>query len=168
MTPKQQRFVEEYLIDLNATQAAIRAGYSKKTAVKIGTQVLGKTSVQKAIERALARRSARTEVTQDRIIKELARIAFIDPRKIFEWGPSGVTLRESEELTDDDAAAVSEISQISTEFGRNIKAKLHDKIKALDLLMKHMGMQEITDKDPLVIMLQEAKDAQPDPSSKAT
>lgn len=76
LTPKQARFVEEYLIDLNATQAAIRAGYSKKTAGQIGDQNLKKLHISKSIQEAQAKRSERTEITQDRVLQELARIAF--------------------------------------------------------------------------------------------
>ena len=76
MTEKQQRFVDEYLIDLNATQAAIRAGYSVKTANEQGAQNLAKVSIQQAIAEQMADRSRRTGVNQDRIVLELARIAF--------------------------------------------------------------------------------------------
>ena len=79
LTSKQQRFVEEYLIDLNATQACIRAGYSSRNADKIGSELLGKTGVSAAVERAKARRAARTEITQDRVLQELAAIGFADP-----------------------------------------------------------------------------------------
>ena len=78
LNEKQQRFVEEYMIDLNATQAAIRAGYSVKSASDIGGQLLGKTHVQRAIARAKAERSRRTGITQDRVLQELARIAFVN------------------------------------------------------------------------------------------
>ena len=79
ITEKQQRFVEEYLIDLNATKAAIRAGYSPKTADVQGPRLLGKVRVSCAIARAKAERSRRTGITQDRILQELARIAFLNP-----------------------------------------------------------------------------------------
>ena len=69
LTDRQQRFVAEYLIDLNATQAAIRAGYSKKTADRIGPELLGKTCVSEAIQAAKAARSKRTEITQDRVLE---------------------------------------------------------------------------------------------------
>ena len=140
LTPKQRRFVEEYLIDLNATAAARRAGYSEKTADRIGPELLGKTCVSNAIEAAQKKRSARTEVTQDRVILELARIAFLDPRKVFKWGPDGVTLLPSDGLTEDEAAAVCEVSQTFSDTGGSIKGKVHDKIKALDLLCKHLGI----------------------------
>lgn len=68
LTPKQQRFVEEYLIDLNATQAAIRAGYSEKNADKIGSQLLGKTRVAASIRDAQEKRTRRTEITADYVL----------------------------------------------------------------------------------------------------
>ncbi len=71
MTPKQQRFIEEYLVDLNATQAAIRAGYSAKNADKIGPELLGKTRIAEAIAEAIQARSKRTELDQDWIIEQL-------------------------------------------------------------------------------------------------
>lgn len=71
LTPKQQRFVGEYLVDLNATQAAIRAGYSSKTADKIGSELLGKTSISERIQKAMADREARTEITADYVLRRL-------------------------------------------------------------------------------------------------
>lgn len=68
LTPKQQRFVEEYLIDLNATQAAIRAGYSEKNADKIGSQLLGKTRIAASIRDAQEKRTRRTEITADYVL----------------------------------------------------------------------------------------------------
>lgn len=144
MTPKQERFVQEYLIDLNATQAAIRAGYSAKTAKSLGQRLLTYADVKKAVEEALAERGKRTEITQDRILRELARIAFADPRNVFEWGPDSVTLKDSASLSDDDAAAVSEVSQTITESGGSVKGKMYDKQRALELLGRHLGM--FTDK----------------------
>ena len=75
LTPKQERFVQEYLVDLNATAAAKRAGYSEKNAGKIGPELLGKTRVSAAIQEAIQRRSQRTEVTQDYVIGKLKAIA---------------------------------------------------------------------------------------------
>ena len=74
LTPKQQRFVEEYLIDLNATQAAIRAGYSKKTAAVIGAENLIKPNIQKAIEEAQNKRTERTEITQDYVLSNIQKV----------------------------------------------------------------------------------------------
>ena len=74
LTPKQQRFVEEYLIDLNATQAAIRAGYSEKTAKSIGQENLTKPDIQKAIEEAQNKRAERTEITQDYVLSNIQKV----------------------------------------------------------------------------------------------
>jgi hypothetical protein len=85
LTPKQRRFVEEYLIDLNATQACIRAGYSKKTAGKISTQLLGKTWVRAEIDAAMRARSIRTHITQDRVLREFWMVAIADPNELIEY-----------------------------------------------------------------------------------
>lgn len=144
MTPKQQRFIEEYLVDLNATQAAIRAGYSARTANEQAARLLAKASVSAAIKQAMDRRSVRTEITQDRVLKEYARLAFSDMRDLMAWGVDGVKLKEHADLTDDQAAAVAEISE--TKDGA-LKMKVHDKKGALDSLARHLGM--FTDKTEL-------------------
>lgn len=145
LTPKQKRFVEEYLIDLNATQAAIRAGYSQRTADRIGPELLGKTCISEAIQAAIAARSARTEVTQDRVIQELARIAFSDIRKLFK--PDGGMIPPAE-LDDETAAAIAGLEIITNEEGNLVfqtrKVKLWDKRGALELLGKHLKL--FTDK----------------------
>src|SRR5574343_1427128 len=143
MTPRQARFVEEYLIDLNGTRAAIRAGYSEKTANEQATRVLAKAHIQEAVQLKQRERSARTGVTADRVIKELARIAFADPRKVMTWGPGGVVLRESTELSDDDAALVAEVSETRSENGGSIKAKLWSKPDALEKLARHLGLYAV-------------------------
>lgn len=74
LTPKQQRFVEEYLIDLNATQAAIRAGYSEKTAAVIGAENLIKPNIAKAIQEAQNKRTERTEITQDYVLSNIKKV----------------------------------------------------------------------------------------------
>lgn len=78
LTPKQKKFIDEYLLDLNATQAAIRAGYSAKTANRIGPQLLVKSWISEEIQKAMQRREKRTEITVDRVVKELAAIALDD------------------------------------------------------------------------------------------
>lgn len=140
LTPKQVAFVAEYLVDLNATQAAIRAGYSAKTAGWIGPQLLGKTHIATSIEAGKAARSARVQISADAVLRELGRIAFADPRKVMEWGPDGVRLLSSEDLSEDDAAAVAEVSESTSEHGGSIRMKKHDKVKALELLGRHLGM----------------------------
>lgn len=140
LTAKQARFVEEYLIDLNATQACIRAGYSAKTADRIGPELLGKTWVAEAIATAIKARSARTQITQDRVLQEYARLAFSDMRTLMAWDAGGVALKTSADLTDDQAASVAEVSQTISKEGGSIRLKVHDKKGALDSVAKHLGM----------------------------
>lgn len=151
LNDKQRRFVDEYLIDLNATQAAIRAGYSAKTAASQGERLLRNVEIQALLTERMKAREQRTDVTQDRVVNELAKIAFGDPRKVMAWGPSGVKLKDSAELTDDEAAFVSEVSETTTEHGGSLKLKTNDKLKALELLGRHLGMfkekVELTGKD---------------------
>ena len=137
LSPKQEVFVQEYLKDLNATQAAIRAGYSEKTAYRIGSELLHKTSVREAVEKGRAKRAERTEITADRVVTELAKIAFADPRDLMEWGPNGVALKDCSTLTEEQAAGVAEVVEGS---GGALRLKKHDKVKALELLGKHIGM----------------------------
>lgn len=136
LPPRQQRFVNEYLIDLNATQAAIRAGYSAKTADVQGPRLLGNVGVAAAIAKAQAKRSERTGITADRVLQELARIGFSDLRKAVSWSGGTVELKSSAELDDDTAAAVAEVGQ--TRDG--VKIKLHDKQAALVSIGRHLGM----------------------------
>jgi phage terminase small subunit len=142
LTPKQARFVEEYLVDLNAAAAARRAGYSENRSMEIGYQLLQKTPVQAAIEAAQRERSARTGITADRVIAEIAKIAFADPRKVMEWGPGGVTMKDSKDLTDADAAIVSEVSESISQAGSSVKVKLHSKLDALEKLARHVGVYD--------------------------
>lgn len=144
LTPKQAEFVRQYLVDLNATQAAIRAGYSERTANRIGPELLVKTCIRDAIAAAQSKREQRTEITQDKVVSELAKIAFGNISDVMEWGPRGVVLKSSSELTEDQAAGVAEVSENTTKDGGSLKLKRHDKVKALELLGRHLGM--FTDK----------------------
>jgi len=144
LTAKQKRFIEEYLIDLNATQAAIRAGYSPDTAYSIGNENLKKPEIRARIDKALAERSKRTGINAERVLIELARIALINPGKVINFDEATVKA----EATEDDLAAIQsvKVKTIPTEDGEIVEreVKLYDKNKALELLGKHLGM--FTDK----------------------
>lgn len=139
LTARQRRFVDEYLVDLNATQAAIRAGYSPKTAGAIGAENLSKPEIADAIADAKAKRSERTEITIDRVLKELAAIGFANAGDYFEWGPEGITLRSKDDLTREQQSAVSEVSETVTKAGSTVRVKLHDKVSALEKIGRHLG-----------------------------
>lgn len=140
MTARERAFTEEYPIDLNATKAAERAGYSVRTARSTASRLLTKENIQEALQESFRLRSARTEITQDMVLKELATIAFADMAVYAKWGPSGMTFIASDTLPEAATRAVAEVSESLTESGRNIKFKLFDKIRALELLAKHLGM----------------------------
>src|ERR671917_133303 len=114
LTPKQERFVGEYLKDLNATQAATRAGYSPSSAAEIGYENLRKPQIAAAISGAFKARAERTQVEADRVVLELARNGFSDMREIASWGPDGISYKASGELTDDAAATVAGITEAVT------------------------------------------------------
>ena len=140
MTPKQQRFCEEYLVDLNASQAAQRAGYQAKNLAVCASKLLIKPNIQAAIQEAMDARSQRTEITQDRVLRELALIAFADMREYVEWGPDGIELIKSADLLEEASRVVAEVSQTVTKDGGTIKFKLHDKKVALELLGRHLNI----------------------------
>ena len=115
MNQKQKAFATEYVIDYNATQAAIRAGYSKKTAYSMGQRLLKNVEVKKMIQELEEAASERTSITKDMVLKELAKIAFVDPRKLFdeEGRPKDIRF-----LDPDTAAALSSVD-IYEEFNYN-------------------------------------------------
>jgi len=148
LNAKQSRFVQEYLIDLNATQAAIRAGYSKKTAHVIGAENLGKPKIAAAIADAQSQRSERTGITQDRVLAELAKIGFSDLRRVLSAGGG---LLDPQSWDDDTAGAIGSLevvtrpgSDVDENGNREIeyvhKIKAWDKLSALEKLGKHLGM----------------------------
>ncbi len=139
LTTKQQVFVNEYLIDLNATQAAIRAGYSAKTADQQGSRLLANVKVQQKISEAMAERSKRTGINQDRIVLELARIGFVKMTDVVDhYG------QIKDNATDDDLACIESIKykRSDTDSGSSVEreVKIGSKLKALELLGKHLGM----------------------------
>lgn len=151
LTPKQERFVQEYLVDLNATAAAKRAGYSGKTAEQVGYQLLQKTSVSEAIQKAMLDREQRTEITQDMVLRETAKLAFFNIRKMFD--KNGKPLDISELDADTAAALVGlDVQDVTDNDGDYVgfvkKYKMADKLKALELLGKHLGTWEPKDDGP--------------------
>ena len=137
LTEKQKKFVEEYLIDLNATQAAIRAGYSVKTADVQSSRMLGNVKVQQAIAEKMAERSRRTGSNQGRVLMELAKIAFVNADDVI--NAQDATTKEG--ASRDDLAAIQSIKVKSFgEDGIEREIKLADKLKALEMLGRHLGM----------------------------
>ena len=140
LTANRARFVDEYLIDLNATQAAVRAGYSQRSARMQGQRLLTNDDIQSAIAVAMHARAERTHVTQDRVLLELARLAFSDIRRAIRWNAAGIELVNRTELDDETGPAIAEIAQIATAHGVNVQVRMYDKLGALVTLGRHLGM----------------------------
>ena len=140
LTDKQERFCQEYIIDLNGSAAVIRAGYSEKFTSQCAYEHLSKPYILERIQELKAIRSKRTELTQDMVLKELAKIGFSNMRDYASWNDKEVKLVDSHNLTEDQAAGVVNVSQTITKDGGSIKFKLSDKVNALELLGKHLGL----------------------------
>jgi len=147
LTPKQAKFVEEYLLDLNATQAAIRAGYKPSQARFIGCENLTKPNIAEAIQVQMEARSKRTEISQDRVLQEYAKLAFLDPRKFYNEQGQLIPIHE---LPEEVAAAIAGMDVVTERNGQDAdgnpefatvrKIKIADKKGALDSVARHLGM----------------------------
>lgn len=149
MTPKQARFAAEYIVDLNASQAALRAGYSKKTAHSQGSRLLQNAEVQAEIQRQMARREAKTAITQERVLQEIACFAFGDIRRIFDdetgalkhpsqWSREAAASIASVEVVTRKAPGPGDGEDAEVEYVHKIK--MVDKKGGLELLGKHLAM----------------------------
>lgn len=148
LNPKQKRFVEEYLIDLNAMAAAARAGYSPKTSHTQGSRLLARPEVAEAIAKAQVKRGKRTEITQDRVLEELAKVGFASMGDYLRVTPDGDPAIDLSEMTSEQASVLCEATVEDFTEGRGenardvrrVKIKLHDKLSALEKIGKHLGM----------------------------
>lgn len=137
LTAKQKRFVDEYLIDLNATQAYIRAGYKNYDSAGVeANKTLNNPKIKQEIDAAMAERSKRTGVNQDRVVNELAKIAFVNIGDVVDLDTGMV----KETATKEDLACIQSIKIKPGEFGDEREIKFYDKKGTLELLGKHLGM----------------------------
>lgn len=148
LTEKQKRFCHEYIIDLNATQSAIRAGYSLKTAGSIGERILKNVEIQSQIKILMKDREKRTNLTADKVINEISKVCFVDIKNYLSFdNVNGITFKNSDEV---DGTMISEVSSVTTtvtsgEFTTTkttLKLKLHDKMKGLEMAGRHLKMFE--------------------------
>ena len=148
LTAKQRRFVEEYLLDANATQAAIRAGYSESNARQQGHRLLTKANVADAIEKAQAERAERVQVTADEVLAELKKLGFSNMLDYATVQADGTAYVDLSSLTREQAAAIQEMTVDEYTEGRGedarpvkkVKVKLVDKKGTLELLGRHLGL----------------------------
>jgi phage terminase small subunit len=156
LTAKQEEFATGIACGLSQADAYRRAypkslKWADATVWKRASELAADGEVSGRVKELLKNAAAANEVTVERIVKELARIAFGSKRNVMRWGPNGLKLKESDDLTDDDAALVAEVKETVTATGGTLSLKTHDKVKALELLGKHVGMfadkVELTGKD---------------------
>ena len=128
LTPKQKLFCKYYLISLNATDAAIKAGYSKKTANRIGTENLSKPVIREYLESQMKKREEKLDITADKVINEIAKLAFANTTDILEITDHGVVIKD---LTKLDTSCISSAEEVFDKEGMRlgVKIKLHDKTK---------------------------------------
>ena len=143
LTSKQFIFCKEYLIDFNATRAIIKAGYSKNSAETQGSRMLTNVKVKAYITKHKAERAEKLDITADKVLKEIANVAFFDIRNIFD----GSSLKQVSDLEEKTARALSSVkSRIEKLDGENfaevVEVKANDKLKALDMLSRHLGLYE--------------------------
>jgi len=164
---RQKIFVQEYLVDLFATQAAIRAGYSERTAESIGLENLGKPRIAAAVQAAMAERSKRTEITQDMVVRELALIGFADMADFVKIDESGmIQALPLDTLAEGKSRIIKKVREKrvikSTAEGDQVldatfEFELCDKVKSLENPGRHLGMfhdkTEIDLKHPLNITI---------------
>jgi phage terminase small subunit len=133
---KQKLFVKEYLSDpkLNGPQAAVRAGYAETGAASL----LNKPEIAMAVQEAMDIRSARLDITADRVLVELSKMAFANIADFIEWDDGKVRVLPGKNLSEDQTAAIAEITETPGKFGSSIKVKLHDKKSNLELLARHL------------------------------
>lgn len=140
LTPKQERFVQEYIVDLNASAACLRAGYRSKNPDVDGYNLLVKPSISSAIQTHIKEREKRTEVTADMVVQQLYKIAYCDITRFVTWGADGIDIKPSGEV---DGTIIAEVSDDITDYGSHKrtkkKLKLPDRMKALELLGRHTG-----------------------------
>lgn len=157
MTEKQQRFVDEYVKDLNAKQAAIRAGYSEETAYSIGGRLLKNVEVRSAIDLAQSKMAGRNAATAQRTIEELANIAFSDIGELVDFADTVFRIKPGSEIPVWARKAISSVKVRREKVGLGdapvevVEFKLWDKVSALEKLAKILGLMkerhEFTGKD---------------------
>lgn len=163
LTPKQSQFVDEYLIDLCATQAAIRAGYSRRTASEIGRENLGKPEIAAAVQQGMRMRAERTAVTQERVIAELAAVAFANIGDMLDENGSVKPLARMPLHASAAIASFDEADVVAKgrAVGKRRRVRLHDKLAALTLLARYLGMDGKTkqndDEDPIARLIRHAQ-----------
>lgn len=143
MREKQKRFCQEYLIDSDATKAAVRAGYAKRSAASIGCDLLKHPEVKAYLDELRAELKERSMVKAEEVVAELWRVGKARIDQVMSWDQRGnLTLSTSEELPEEVKAAVASIKRTDNDYGGTVEVKMHDKVMALDKLCRALGLYQ--------------------------
>jgi len=142
LSDKRRRFVEEYLVDCNATKAAIRAGYGERGAQRTGYRLKNIPEIRAALDAAFAQRREQAAVDRGMIVRELSRIAFADIAEFAGWDDLGLSFKNAGQLSREQTACVAEVAETGTGGAKRLRIKLHSKIKALEALCRLLGLYE--------------------------
>lgn len=156
LTAKQEEFAAGIASGLSQAEAyrkayPVSAKWKDKSVWEKSSVLAADVNVRSRVAELMAKAAAANEVTVERIVRELALIAFGNKKAVMSWGPEGLKLKNSDELSDDAAALVAEVKETVSSTGGSLSLKTHDKVKALELLGRHVGMfvdkTEVTGKD---------------------
>lgn len=142
LSAKQRRFINEYVTDYDGCLAACRAGYAKKSASSSAGRLLAMPEIVEGIRARQQERAERTQVTQDTVIRELAAVGFASLKDVCTWDDGHLVLINSQDLSDAQAASIAEITETVTTRGGTVRVKQHSKLKALEMLAKHVGLYD--------------------------
>ena len=140
LTPKQKLFCEEYLVDLNASQAARRVGYKHSSASTHAQKLMAQENVKNYISELMNARTERINISADKVLHELAAIAFSDIRDFVELKEEGLMVKPTADLTTEKARAIESLTENTSARGSKVSIKLHNKLKALELIGRHLSM----------------------------
>ncbi len=148
MTPKRQRFVQEYLKDCNGTQAAIRAGYSSKTAGSQAERLLRNVALKQAVDTGLAKRTETLGISKADNLSWLARVRDTSVPDVVGWNPTTGTMsvKAFDSLTPEQRSAIESFEVDPGKHGQRVKIKFRDSIRAQELILKVLGQIEPPEK----------------------
>ncbi|SIO35913.1 terminase small subunit [Halodesulfovibrio marinisediminis] len=155
LSARQQQFVNEYLIDSNGRLAACRAGYAKRSASATAARLLATPEIIEGIQARKHERAEHRQVTQEAVVRELAAVGFANLTDVCTWDDGRMTLINSSGLTHEQAASIAEITETVTSRGGTVRVKQHSKLKALEMLAKHVGLYDSPEPDQAEKSLEE-------------
>lgn len=155
LTPKQKRFVEEYLMDFNATGAYVRAGYSPSGANRSAHKLLTNTDIETALKERVQELLHKLGIDQERVLQEFKRIGFSNIGDFLGFGPDGVRFKDSDDLSPEMLACVESVAHEETKYGNRLRLKMYDKLSALTGLARYLKLSDEAPQDEVIAILRD-------------